>query len=65
MKGKEELGITDIKLNSAFLELLVMKDEFLPAYLMDKKYWVTILLSEVSVGELFALIEDSFYMIKV
>ncbi|NRR75059.1 MmcQ/YjbR family DNA-binding protein [Tetragenococcus halophilus] len=52
-------------MNSAFLELLVMKDEFLPTYLMDKKYWVTILLSEVSVGELFALIEDSFYMIKV
>ncbi|MCF1602261.1 MmcQ/YjbR family DNA-binding protein [Tetragenococcus halophilus] len=60
MKGKEELGITDIKLNSALLELLVMKDEFLPAYLMDKKYWVTILLSEVSVGELFALIEIVF-----
>ena len=57
-----EIEIIDVKLNSEEVECLLKKDGFYPAYHMNKKYWITIILNNTLSDELIMdLIQKSYF----
>lgn len=58
---KDEVEIINIKLNPTKIEELLTKEGFYPAYHMNKKYWVTIVLDDtLNDDSIMNLIEESY-----
>jgi len=60
--GKED--IIDIKLNPEKVEEFLEFDDFLPAYHMNKKNWVSVRLAKIDKNTLTKLIDRSFELTK-
>lgn len=46
LKGEGNVDIINLKLESSEIETLIKKEGFYPAYHMNKKYWITLILDE-------------------
>lgn len=60
-----KIDILNVKLNPELIESLIDKKHFFPAYHMNKKYWITILLdSDTDVNLVKSLIDESFKLVE-
>ena len=66
--GLEKIGkidVLNVKLNPDLIESLIDKKHFFPAYHMNKKYWITILLdSDMDMDLVKSLIDESFKLVE-
>ena len=60
----ETEDVMNVKLNPVLIEDLLHEETFLPAYHMNKKYWVTIRLDYVTETALKKFIEESWNLVK-
>ncbi|MFT4452327.1 MmcQ/YjbR family DNA-binding protein [Parvimonas sp. G1425] len=61
----EKIDVLNIKLNPELIESLIDKKHFFPAYHMNKKYWITILLdSDMNMDLVKSLIDESFKLVE-
>lgn len=56
--------VMNVKANPIFIEELLHEEAFLPAYHMNKKYWVSIRLDLVTEEALRKLIDESWNLVK-
>lgn len=71
---EEKLGISannknlryvlNVKCEPDLVNYYIQQDGFLPAYHMNKRNWVTILLDQVSEKNVKDLIEESYFLVK-
>lgn len=60
-----KIDILNVKLNPELIESLIDKKHFFPAYHMNKKYWITILLdSDMDLNLVKSLIDESFNLVE-
>ncbi len=60
-EGSGNVEIINVKINPSKIEALLKKDGFYPAYHMNKKYWISIILDEsIKDEEILSLIEESY-----
>ena len=60
-----KIDILNVKLNPEVIESLIDKKHFFPAYHMNKKYWITILLdSDMDLDLVKSLIDESFNLVE-
>lgn len=60
-----KIDILNVKLNPELIESLIDKKHFFPAYHMNKKYWITILLdSDMDMDLVKSLIDESFKLVE-
>lgn len=60
-----KIDILNVKLNPELIESLIDKKHFFPAYHMNKKYWITILLdSDTDLNLVKSLIDESFKLVE-
>lgn len=65
LSGAEKVDVIDIKADPELVSILQNSAGYLPAYHMDKKHWITILLDgTVEKKQIFKLLEDSYSMTK-
>lgn len=61
----EKIDVLNVKLNPELIESLIDKKHFFPAYHMNKKYWITILLdSDTDLNLVKSLIDESFKLVE-
>ena len=59
------IDVLNVKLNPELIESLIDKKHFFPAYHMNKKYWITILLdSDTDFNLVKSLIDESFKLVE-
>ena len=60
-----KIDVLNVKLNPELIESLIDKKHFFPAYHMNKKYWITILLdSDTDLNLVKSLIDESFNLVE-
>lgn len=60
-----KIDVLNVKLNPELIESLIDKKHFFPAYHMNKKYWITILLdSYTDLNLVKSLIDESFNLVE-
>ena len=60
-----KIDVLNVKLNPDLIENLIDKRHFFPAYHMNKKYWITILLdSDTDLNLVKSLIDESFKLVE-
>lgn len=60
-----KIDVLNVKLNPELIESLIDKKHFFPAYHMNKKYWITILLdSDMDMDLVKSLIDESFKLVE-
>lgn len=60
-----KIDVLNVKLNPELIESLIDKKHFFPAYHMNKKYWITILLdSDMDMDLIKSLIDESFKLVE-
>ena len=60
-----KIDVLNVKLNPELIESLIDKKHFFPAYHMNKKYWITILLdSDMDLDLIKNLIDESFKLVE-
>lgn len=60
-----KIDVLNVKLNPELIESLIDKKHFFPAYHMNKKYWITILLnSDIDLDLIKSLIDESFKLVE-
>ena len=60
-----KIDVLNVKLNPNLIENLIDKKHFFPAYHMNKKYWITILLdSDTDLNLVKSLIDESFKLVE-
>ena len=60
-----KIDVLNVKLNPELIESLIDKKHFFPAYHMNKKYWITILLdSDMDMDLVKSLIDESFRLVE-
>ncbi|MBF1307531.1 MAG: MmcQ/YjbR family DNA-binding protein [Parvimonas micra] len=60
-----KIDVLNVKLNPELIESLIDKKHFFPAYHMNKKYWITILLdSDMDLDLIKSLIDESFKLVE-
>lgn len=65
LEGKEEIDIINIKVYPEMIGSLRKEKYVLPAYHMNKEYWISVILSEtVSKEEMLSLLDLSFGLTK-
>ena len=63
-KSDESEDVINVKANPIFIEDLLHEGAFLPAYHMNKKYWVSIRLDYITETSLKNFIEESWNLVK-
>ncbi|WP_311525969.1 MmcQ/YjbR family DNA-binding protein [uncultured Parvimonas sp.] len=60
-----KIDVLNVKLNPELIESLIDKKHFFPAYHMNKKYWISIVLdSDVDLNLVKSLIDESFNLVE-
>ncbi len=60
-----KIDVLNVKLNPELIQSLIDKKHFFPAYHMNKKYWITILLdSDMDLDLVKSLIDESFKLVE-
>ena len=60
-----KIDVLNVKLNPELIQSLIDKKHFFPAYHMNKKYWITILLdSDMDLNLVKSLIDESFNLVE-
>lgn len=60
-----KIDVLNVKLNPELIESLIDKKHFFPAYHMNKKYWISIVLdSDVDLNLVKSLIDESFRLVE-
>lgn len=60
-----KIDVLNVKLNPDLIENLIDKKHFFPAYHMNKKYWISIVLdSDVDLNLVKSLIDESFRLVE-
>jgi len=60
-----KIDVLNVKLNPELIESLIDKKHFFPAYHMNKKYWISIVLdSDVDLDLVKRLIDESFKLVE-
>lgn len=60
-----KIDVLNVKLNPEVIKSLIDKKHFFPAYHMNKKYWITILLdSDTDLNLVKSLIDESFNLVE-
>lgn len=59
LKG-DKVDIMNVKLDPEKILQLINGKTYFPAYHMNKKYWITILIEDVVIEEIFKLLDESF-----
>lgn len=60
-----KIDVLNVKLNPELIESLIDKKHFFPAYHMNKKYWISIVLdSDVDLNLVKSLIDESFKLVE-
>ncbi len=60
-----KIDVLNVKLNPELIQSLIDKKHFFPAYHMNKKYWITILLdSDMDLNLVKSLIDESFKLVE-
>ena len=60
-----KIDVLNVKLNPELIESLIDKKNFFPAYHMNKKYWISIVLdSDVDLNLVKSLIDESFKLVE-
>lgn len=60
-----KIDVLNVKLNPNLIENLIDKKHFFPAYHMNKKYWISIVLdSDVDLNLVKSLIDESFRLVE-
>ncbi|SFU33369.1 Predicted DNA-binding protein, MmcQ/YjbR family [Clostridium sp. DSM 8431] len=63
LEGEENIDILDIKCDPNFIQFLRGADGYFPAYHMNKKHWITVLLDgTIPLEDIKKLIDESFNM---
>lgn len=64
LHGDEKIDVIDLKCRPAMVEELKKRPGFLPAYHMDKKHWITVLLDgSVPRKDITRLIDESYELV--
>ena len=63
-KSCETEDVMNVKVNPILIEDLLHEETFLPAYHMNKKYWVSIRLDYITETALKNFIEESWNLVK-
>lgn len=58
------LNVMNVKLDPLLIQDLLHEEGFVPAYHMNKKYWISILLDYVSDETVKSMIENSWNLVK-
>lgn len=65
LEKSEKIDVLNVKLNPELIESLIDKKHFFPAYHMNKKYWISIVLnSDVDLDLVKSLIDESFKLVE-
>ena len=65
LEKSEKIDVLNVKLNPELIESLIDKKHFFPAYHMNKKYWISIVLdSDVDLNLVKSLIDKSFKLVE-
>ncbi len=59
LKG-DKVDVMNVKLNPEKIVHLINGKTYFPAYHMNKKYWITVLIEDVEIEEIFKLLDESF-----
>ena len=60
-----KIDVLNVKLNPEVIKSLIDKKHFFPAYHMNKKYWISIVLdSDVDLNLVKSLIDESFNLVE-
>lgn len=63
IEGEGTVDVMNVKCDPLLVDILVQREDFMRAYHMNKRLWVSILIdSEIEEGEIFELIEQSFQL---
>lgn len=62
--GENSEDVMNVKANPLLIEDLLHEEAFVPAYHMNKKYWVSIRLNLVTEDALLKLIDESWNLVK-
>lgn len=61
--GEGTVDVMNVKCDPLLVDILVQREDFMRAYHMNKRLWVSILIdSDIEEGEIFELIEQSFQL---
>ena len=65
LERNEKIDVLNVKLNPELIESLIDKKHFFPAYHMNKKYWISIVLdSDTDLNLVKSLIDESFKLVE-
>jgi predicted DNA-binding protein (MmcQ/YjbR family) len=65
INGDNQLDVINIKLPSEEIAKLIDNINYFPAYHMNKKYWITIILNnKINLNELYKLIDESYKLVN-
>lgn len=65
LEKSEKIDVLNVKLNPEVIKSLIDKKHFFPAYHMNKKYWISIVLdSDVDLNLVKSLIDESFNLVE-
>ena len=65
LEKSRKIDVLNVKLNPDLIENLIDKKHFFPAYHMNKKYWISIVLdSDVDLNLVKSLIDESFRLVE-
>lgn len=65
MKKEGVIDVINLKVRPETIESLIDHESFFPAYHMNKKYWITVMLNQrVSFEKVINLIEESYLLVK-
>ena len=63
-KDSSRVEVVNLRLNSEDVASIIDNERFFPAYHMNKKYWITVLLdSEIDTDKIFKLIDESYNLV--
>ena len=65
IEGEEKVDVLNLKEDPLVIEKLIDHKNFFPAYHMNKKYWLTILLdNHIKMSQIEPLIDDSYQLVS-
>ena len=65
MKKEGVIDVINLKVRPETIESLIDHESFFPAYHMNKKYWITVMLNQRATFEkVINLIEESYLIVK-
>ncbi len=64
LDGEGCVDILNVKCSPLVREILIGEDKAVPAYHMNKRLWISVILDKISEQELFSVLDESYDLVK-